>query len=90
MNDLTWSGQPSRRWLFKPLPQLLQRLHAGLNFLGVGPTEQDVFFAELSILIRGALNPILSGERDRNAGLAGLFFPVLEHDHAADAEISGH
>ncbi len=50
MNDLTWSvqpktDQPSRRWLFKPLPHLFQRLHAGLNFLGVGPTEQDVFFA---------------------------------------------
>jgi hypothetical protein len=59
MNDLTWivqlkTDQRSRRWLFKLLPQLFQRLHDGLNFLGVGPAAQDVFFADLSILIQAA------------------------------------
>jgi hypothetical protein len=67
MNDLTWIVQPktderSRRWLFKLLPQLFQRLHDGLNFLGIGPAEQDAFFSELSVLVQAALNPPLWSE----------------------------
>jgi hypothetical protein len=75
MNDLTWIVQPktderSRRWLYKLLPQLFQRLHDGLNFLSVCPAAQDVFFAELSILVQSALNPTPWGEWDWDAGTA--------------------
>jgi len=62
MEDLIWSVHPKkdvapRRRLFALLPQLYQRLHAGLESLGLDKTEQDSFFAELAKLHQTALHP---------------------------------
>jgi len=52
---LCWSVQPKRdqaakQRLFALLPELLQRLHAGLETLSMHRVEEDAFFSELSKL----------------------------------------
>lgn len=62
MKDLAWSVRPkkdpiSRRRVIAMIPQLYQRLHVGLESMGLSATEHDAFFAELSKLHQAALNP---------------------------------
>ena len=62
MKDLVWSVRPkkdplSRRRVIAMIPQLYQRLHVGLDSMGLSAAEHDAFFAELPKLHQAALNP---------------------------------
>jgi len=62
MGQLVWSVLPkpnaeSRQRLFALLPQLLERLHAGLESLQIDANAQDGFFTGLADLHAAAVNP---------------------------------
>jgi hypothetical protein len=77
MDDLTWivrheTGERSRRWNFKLLPQPFQRRRRS-HVLDAGPPEQNVFFSELLGLIQSPQNCCFGAKRTETRACQGFF-----------------
>jgi hypothetical protein len=87
LDDLVWSVQPKRtteerRKLVATLPNLLKRLHGGLQNIGWGSHEREQFMANLVEAHAAAVKPSLAAEASPTTAMAEAAAVAAEEAHA--------
>jgi hypothetical protein len=92
LDDLVWSVQPKRtteerRKLVATLPNLLKRLHGGLQNIGWEADQREQFMSNLVEAHAAAVKPSLAAEAMPTTAMAEAAAAVAEEAHAkGDAE----
>jgi hypothetical protein len=92
LDDLVWSVQPKRttderRKLVATLPNLLKRLHGGLQNIGWHADQREQFMSNLVEAHAAAVKPSLAAEAMPTTAMAEAAAAVAEEAHAkGDAE----
>src|SRR5208282_1594381 len=87
LDDLVWSVQPKRtsderKKLVATLPNLLKRLHGGLQNIGWGSDEREQFMANLVEAHAAAVKPSLSAEAMPTTAMAEAAAAAAEEARA--------
>src|SRR5208282_4282925 len=87
LDDLVWSVQPKRtsderKKLVATLPNLLKRLHGGLQNIGWGSDEREQFMSNLVEAHAAAVKPSLAAEAMPTSAMAEAAAAAAEAAHA--------